>query len=558
MDSMSLKVFVIGLDGATFDLIRPWVREGKLPHLSRLIQGGISGPLKSTFPPLTGPAWSSFMTGKSPDYHGVLEFFQRQEGTYRQVLNSRLDINGASLWHYLSEGAKTVGVMGVPLTYPPESVNGFLITGLLTPPGRRDFTYPPDLIKELETNLGEYRLRHDEKYHPNNPYPFLKEQREILENNTEAALYLMTHKEWDFFMMHILGTDRLQHEFWHMLDPQHPDYDPAEIERLGNVVLDFFERVDASIGRLLEALDEETVIIIMSDHGFGPVYKFINFNTWLLEQGLLQLKNTPGTLLRYLLFRLGFNYTVLGNLILKLGLGRQAKKMGRAKREDWQRRIFLSLKDVDWSKSSVYSMGNFGQLFVNLKGREPIGIVSPGEEYETVIADLIRRLKALRDPETGDPVIEQIMRREEVFKGPYADRAPDLMFYTSNMNYKAMGLSDFSSNKVFDPVFGTRGHHRMNGVLICHGPGVFKSNAQFQKARIYDLAPTILYLMDQEIPTAMNGKVLLDIFTDEFQAKHAVKYKESLPSDSTQDHSGLTDQEEAVLAELLRSLGYVN
>jgi predicted AlkP superfamily phosphohydrolase/phosphomutase len=287
------------------------------------------------------------------------------------------------------------------------------------------------------------------------------------------------------------------------------------------------------------------------------VYKFINFNTWLLKQGLLRLKKTPGTWLRYLLFRLGFNYNVLGNWILKLGLGKQAKRMGRAKREDWQRRVFLSLNDVNWSQSKVYSMGNFGQLYVNLKGREPRGIVSPGAEYEDLINDLSERLKALKDPTTNEPVIDRIIRKEEVYTGPYASRAPDLMFFTRNMQYKAMGLSDFSSNRVFDPVFGTTGHHRMNGILICCGPGRFKQGAETEGACIQDLAPTILYLLGQDVPMEMDGKVLLELFTDEFRDNHPVVYAESGTSGIKEDEMILTDQEKAQLESMLRSLGYV-
>jgi predicted AlkP superfamily phosphohydrolase/phosphomutase len=555
---MDRKVFVIGLDGATFDLILPWIQAGKLPTLRRLIQGGISGPLLSTFPPLTGPAWSSFMTGKNPANHGILEFFRRKNGTYKQELNNRLDIDGKSFWMYLSEADQRVGVIGVPLTYPPEPVNGFLISGLLTPPGRRDFTFPNGLLEELENQLGVYHLRHDEKYRKRNPFPLLKEEYEVLENNTQAALYLMTHKEWDFLMVHFLGTDRIQHEFWHTMDPNHPKYDPREVEQLENVVENYFKKVDESVERLLSALDDETAVILMSDHGFGPVYKFINFNTWLLDQGLLCLKNNPQTWFRHLLLKIGFNYTVLGNWVLKLGIGKQTVKMGRAKREEWQRRLFLSLEDVDWSKSKVYSMGNFGQLYVNLLGREPEGFVSPGEEYEAVISDLIHRLESLVDPESGEPVIEKIMRREEVYQGKYAERAPDLMFYTRNMQYKAMGLSDFSSSKVFEPVFGATGHHRMNGIFIGYMPGVFKENAQINNARIYDLASTILYLMNQKIPKEMDGQVLLDLFTDEFRESHALHYLDSSSEGDQQTNNKLTEQEEAVLAEMLRSLGYVN
>lgn len=555
---MQKKVLVIGLDGATFDLILPWIRAGKTPELKRLIEGGNSGPLISTFPPLTGPAWSSFMTGRLPASHGILEFFRRKNGAYRQVLNNRLDIDGKSLWKSLSEGGKTVGVMGIPMTYPPEPVNGFMITGLLTPPGRRDFTYPGSLLDELETHIGSYHLRLDEKYRPNNPYPLIKELYDNLENNTQAALYLLNHKEWDFFMVHFYGTDRVQHEFWHLLDPAHPCYNPRELKRLGNVIEDYFVKVDETIGRLLKAVDDNTVVMVMSDHGFGPIYKFINFNNWLLQEGFLVLKDTPGTFLRHKLLQLGFNYTVLGKLVLRLGLGKKSVRIGRAKREDLQRKIFLSLNDVDWSKTRVYSIGNFGQMYVNLRGREPSGIVAPGGEYDAVLDDLTQRLRKLTDPDDGKPVIEKIMRREELYRGTYADRAPDLMFYTRNMQYKAMGLSDFASNHVFETVFGSTGHHRMNGILICFGRGVFKEGAQIESAHIYDLAPTILYMLEQQIPPEMDGKVLYDLFTDDFRHEHMVRYQTGQSAGEATPLNRLTDEEEALLADMLRSLGYAN
>jgi predicted AlkP superfamily phosphohydrolase/phosphomutase len=552
------RVFVVGLDGATLDLVGPWAEQAYLPTLRQMMHRGVSGPLLSTFPPLTGPAWSSFMTGKSPGRHGVLEFFRREEGSYRQVLSTRHDIAGRSLWRLLADAGLMVGILGVPLTYPPEPINGFVVTGLLTPPGRRDFTYPLGLLRELEAQLGRYRLRHDAKYRKTDPQPFLHEQFDILENNAQAALYLMTHKPWDFFMVHFLGTDRIQHEFWHLLDPRHPQHDVAERQRLGNVVLDFFRQVDATLGRLLAALDDETVVIIMSDHGFGPVHKFVNFNTWLLQQRLLRLKTTVGTRLRYALFRAGLNYSLLGRTVLRLGWGQRAKAMGRARREELQRRCFLSLDDVDWSRSRVYSIGSFGQLYVNLRGREPQGIVSPGSEYEHVLDDLTERLQAMVDPETGQPIIELIFRREQAYGGPYADHSPDLMFLTRNMEYKAMGLSDFSSPRVVEPVYGTTGHHRMNGLLVCHGPGAVREGEWLEGARIQDLAPTILYAMGQSIPREMDGQVLLDLFTHEFRQEHAVTYAQDSQSPPGESPSVYTLEEEGEIMEMLRSLGYAS
>jgi predicted AlkP superfamily phosphohydrolase/phosphomutase len=551
-----MPVWALGLDGATLDLIRPWADQGYLPVLSHLMQTGAAGELQSTYPPLTGPAWSSFMTGTSPGRHGILEFFRREPGTYRQILNTYRDLNGPPLWRLLSQAGKQVGVMGVPMTYPPEPVNGFMISGLLTPAGRRDFVYPPSLLDELEAHLGAYRLRHDEKYRRSAPEPFIREQYEILENNTRAALYLMRTRPWDFFMVHLLGTDRIQHEFWHVLDSSHPQHDPAERKRLGNVVLDFFQRIDAALGTLVGALGQDVVKVILSDHGFGPVRFFLNLNAWLLQQGLLCLKRNPRTWGRYVLYRLGVNYHSAARWVLRLGMGRQAMELGRQRREDLQRRLFLSLDDVDWTRSRAYSVGNFGQLYVNLKGREHQGCVSPGAEYEAVLEDLTRRLRAIADPETGQPVIDAIYRREALYDGPFAEQAPDLMFLTRDMEYKAMGLSDFSSPRLFDPVYGTTGHHRMNGIMIWHGTGVVREGISVDGARIQDLAPTILYLMGQPVPRHMDGRVLLDLFTPEFRAAHALTYADS-QGGSAPDSSVYSDEEMVEVRDTLQAFGYV-
>lgn len=239
-------------------------------------------------------------------------------------------------------------------------------------------------------------------------------------------------------------------------------------------------------------------------------------------------------------------------------MGRQVKEVGRARRENLQRRMFLSLDDVDWSRSTAYSMGNFGQIYINLEGREPQGIVSPGVEYEQLLEELTVRLKDLVDPVTGEAVIEHVFRREDVYKGPYAKDSPDLMFFTRDMQYKAMGLSDFSSPRVFDPIYGTTGHHRMNGVMICQGNGVVREGAQLDGARIQDLAPTVLYVMGVPIPKAMDGEVLLDLFTADFRETQAVRYSDSEPSQAEKDdHSSYSDEEQAEMREMLRALGYV-
>jgi predicted AlkP superfamily phosphohydrolase/phosphomutase len=547
---------VVALDGATPDLVETWAQAGHLPTLKRLMDQGVSGSLRSTFPPLTGPAWSSFMTGKSAGHHGVLEFFHPVAGSYQQALNSRLDIDGKSLWRILSDAGRDVGVVGIPLTYPPEPVNGCLITGLLTPPDARDFAYPSDLLQELEAHLGPYRLRHDEKYRKADPNPFLREQEEILEYNVQTALYLMDQKPWDFFIIHFYGSDRIQHEFWHLLDPDHPQHDPEERARLGNVVLDFYRRLDSAVARLEAALDEDTVLMVMSDHGFGPIHQFFNVNSWLLKQGYLKLKPHVITRVRRVLFELGLNYSVAARGLLRFGLGRRAAAVGRARRETLQRRLFLSLDDVDWSRSRAYSLGNLGQLYVNLKGREAQGIVEPGAEYDALLDELSQALRALTDPGTGQPIVDRIFRREEVYAGPYAATSPDLAFLTKEMVTKPMGLSDFPSPRVFEPVYGSTGHHRMDGILICGGEGFVQQGARIDRARIQDLAPTILYLMDVAIPQEMDGVVLSDMFTQTVLARQPVIAPAADPS-LTGPGEGYKDEDEAKLMEMLRRLGYV-
>jgi predicted AlkP superfamily phosphohydrolase/phosphomutase len=551
------RVFVVAWDGATLDLLAPWCEEGRLPTLSKILEKGTHGRLSSTYPPLTGPAWASFMTGKSPGNHGVFEFFRRREGSYSQVLGGPSSIKGRSLWRLLSDADKKVGVINVPLTYPPEEVNGFLITGLLTPHECDDWAYPPSLIEELKTNLGTYLIHHDEKYTKSNVDDLLAEQYRILESRTQAALYLMKAKEWDFFMVHYYGPDRMTHEFWHLMDTSHPQHDHQEYAKYGNVVLAFFEELDANLGRLVSELGEDAVLLLMSDHGMGRVTKFLNVNSWLLREGFLRVKGDLASRLRYTLFRLGFNYYSLGKLVLRLGLGRRAVQMGRGKRQELQEKVFFSFRDVDWPKTRAYSMGNYGQIYVNLKGREPEGSVNPGQEYEDVLGELEEELCALVDEESGKSVVERVFRPGDIYRGRYVERAPDLMFVTNDMEYKALGLSDFSSPEVLVPVYGCTGNHRMDGILALQGLGAIQEGKTIDGARIEDLTPTILHLLGIPVPRDMDGRVLESAFTPDFVSEHPVRYADGGESDAGLEGRAYSPEEEEELARTLRGLGYV-
>src|SRR4030042_3058371 len=192
-----LRVFAVGLDGATLDLIRPWAAEGKLPTFARILREGSCGSLISTIPPVTGPPWASFMTGKNPGKHGVGDFFHRAPGEYRRVPLDSTSIRGEPLWVTASRWGKKVGVLNVPVTYPPYEVNGFLISGLLTPRSVARFTYPESLAQELDQALGGYRVNLDHFYSKGAAEPFLADLRELVDGRPRAAQYLMSRYEWD-------------------------------------------------------------------------------------------------------------------------------------------------------------------------------------------------------------------------------------------------------------------------------------------------------------------------------------------------------------------------
>jgi predicted AlkP superfamily phosphohydrolase/phosphomutase len=555
---MPSKLFVLALDGATYDLLGPWMAQGHLPNLKQLYEAGVHAPLESTYPPLTGPAWATFMTGKSPASHGLLEFFRREPRSYQQVLNSRHDIDGRSLWRVLSEAGKQVGVLSVPLTWPPEPVNGFIVTGLLTPrQAGVTFTHPPELGAELNQKLGRYLLQHTEKYVQDDPLRLVREERAILENKFDAAIYLLDNKPWDFFMVHILGGDVLQHGFWHYMDARHVQYQPEDGAQYGDVIRDYFKRVDERLPELLQRLPPDTYVLVMSDHGFGPLRYYVNFNTWLLQNGLMKIKRAFWAQLRYLAFRLGYNYRLAWEVGTRTGLVRQVIKWGRGQQESAQRKVFLSLDDVDWPRTKVYSVGNFGQMFVNVKGREPQGCVAPGAEYEQTLDELEAALRALRDPTSGEPVVEKIWRGPQIWQGKYADRAPDLFFFTRGMLYKAMGLSDFGSNAVFEDLYGTRAHHHMYGIFMLSGPGI-KPDAEITGAGLKDLAPTIYQLLGVKIPNDLDGQVLTEAFTADLAAR-PIEYERQPADDSAAKPDGVyTADEEEQLTQMLRDLGYVS
>jgi predicted AlkP superfamily phosphohydrolase/phosphomutase len=374
---------IIGLDGVPLDIVQQWSHDGHLPTLRRLMETGAVGKLRSTVPPTSGPSWSSFVTGMNPGKTGIYDFLYRREGTYNfPPVNASLR-SGTTMWRYLSDAGHSVGVLNIPMSYPVERVNGFMVSGWLTPYAADDFIHPPELAKELEREVGNYRIYPTETFSEGRRESFLRASYDLLEMRTRTALHLAETRPTDVFMTVFFDTDRLLHQLWHYMEADHPWR--TDRENQAWIVRDYFDKVDQSIARLVEYADDETLIIILSDHGMGRANNFIVLNNWLLEIGLLQLKRDPWTRFKRMMFHRGFTLRNVHQLADRLGLAQQAEYVAGYFVDHLLKLAFLSFLDVDWSRSRAYSFGrHLGSIYVNVKGREPQGIIEPGAEYEAV------------------------------------------------------------------------------------------------------------------------------------------------------------------------------
>lgn len=549
---MSYRVWVIGLDGATFDLIKPWAQAGYLPTFSKLMKEGTWGEVTSTIPPITGPAWSSFMTGTNPGKHGVFDWTFRKPKTYDFPPVTFDNIRQPTLWQIISHAGKRVFVFNVPMTYPPESVNGLLVSGM---PATRLVTHPKELANKIRSLVPDYIVYPDPglAYSDQGIKSFIEQVNREIVGRTDLWKEILGWETWDFAMILYNATDVIQHAMWKFMSPEHPQYDPKKAITYGNAIRDIYQKLDQVLGEIIEQMDSSTVLWVMSDHGFGPFHKFIHVNTWLMHEGLLVLKPNALTRVKRMLFDLGFSPMPVYNLLMNIGLGKLKREVVRGKSQKL-RLFFLSFDDVDWTKTKAYSLGNIGQIRINLQGREPQGCVSPGDEYQEVLNDIIHRLSNLRDPKTGELVIDEIYHGSEVYRGDAERDAPDILFLPKRLEYFGFGEYEFGDHRVIVPVDrGISGTHRMNGIGMAWGapirPGIL------QNARLEDLAPSILHLMGLPIPAHMDGRPLVEALREDVPLPPPQIGEAWSGRDATQ--TIISDEEEQIIRQKLRDLGYV-
>jgi len=539
-----MKLLIIGIDGATFDLILPWVEAGYLPNLGRLIGEGVHGNLASTLPPVTSPAWPTFMTGCNPGKHGVFDFI-RPSGSDFSLVNST-NIKQPTIWQRLSAAGYRVGVLNVPVTYPPQEINGFMISGILSPKGGQ-ICYPADLISRYEDQLGDYRIAPNIQFKAGIEEEYIEDIRALIRAHGDWALRLLEDEPWDVMMVHFIALDIMMHALWRFMDHSHPRYQPSPYE---HAIRDAYKLVDDYIGRMLALIPPETTVMAMSDHGFGPLHKIVNLNVYLYEHGLLKLSSDAMTRIKAAAFRHGITPAGVYRMVEWVGLQNLATRVSKETRNQVVGQ-FLSFENVDWSQTVAYSMGHVGQIYLNTVGREPNGIVEPAE-YEQRRQEVIDALGDLKD-EQGRPLISQIIVREDTYHGPFAQKGPDLHLIIDDYNMIAFPLFATDGKVVTDQIRGDSGCHRREGIFIAHGPAVQKAQ-EVAGASILDLAPTIMHLFGESVPRIMDGRVLQEIFSSAGEVTYLEEVADQL---AATDSQSLSQDEEAQLEERLRSLGYL-
>jgi len=553
------KVLVIGIDGATFDIINPLIDGGKLPNLKKLIRSGASGILKSTFPPMSPPAWVSFMTGKNPGSHSIFGFREYDARSYNcygvNMINSSF-FSGKTIFDILSSKGLKVGVFKVPLTYPPWKVNGVMVSGFPSPDLRKAFTYPP----ELGEKLGKMALVSIENFNKMGPDGKLKEIKFDLDKRLANVEDLITSSTYDFFMFVLNTTDAIQHFFWkYMVSGLNGDRS-YEVDRFKNVIFDMYEQVDAGIGKILEKVENDTLVVVMSDHGgMACSTKYFHVNAWLKSKGFLSTKND---LTGKLTGRLSF----VINILASKGITwiPTFRKIMPEKIQKNASDIAHGLRSIDTRHTLAYSTplyANTCGIEINLEGRQSDGIVKSGAEYEKLRDDIINELKVIRTEE-GNRIVEEIYKKEEIYSGPEIERAPDIVFIFKS-EYEAGNAIE---SQLITPVDKKsidiwNGYHSMDGVLIFRGEKI-KKGMKIEHSELIDILPTIMYALNLSVPTDVDGRVLKEIFEDDFKFKTDDKTDDVVLGKLTYSKTKkkkiiLSKDEEDKIKKRLEGLGYL-
>ena len=571
---MNPKGIFFGIDGATWSVMGPMAERGELPNIRRMMEQGASGPMTSTLPPQTVPAWGTVVSGMNPGRLGIYHFLSDSHRDYDQGRPVGADDTGVKfLWQYLSESGRRSIVVTTPLGFPPGSPDTLAVSPIRNPELYGEdviSTSPPELKAELEEALGlrmadlvQQKMAVEQGKATAGEAASDAHLDRLVRFNTigidmvrRGTLHLMRNHPWDFLMVVFSSIDGVQHHFWAYMDPQHPAHDPRLARRYGGVIRDMYRQVDAALGEVMDEAGEDVNLMIMSDHGFGPIHRYFYVNRWLEEQGLL---SRNGVAPAYREWR----KVPLGRGLARIGLGPLARVLGPAGRIPVpvprpRQRAMVDL--VDWKRTRAYATSY--AINVNLAGREPQGSV-PAAEYDEVVARIKEALLALTDPVSGERIVEAVFEKSEIYEGDAVAAAPDILYVFREPWYyakKQIGpRASFGDVRTED---GISAHHVnsvqgwKDGIFLARGPGI-RSGLRTGQVDIKSLTPTMLYLLGEPVPEDMDGAILEDIVDPALLASRPPRRESRSVRRGETGPAEVSAEEEEKIKESLRKLGYL-
>ena len=458
------------------------------------------------------------MTGKDPGELGVYGFRNRQDHSYDNlfIANAKA-IKEPTVWDFCARHNKRVGPLGIPQTYPPRPVNGWMVTSFLTPSTKSQYTYPPALRREIEELVGEYMLD-VEGFRTEDKDRLLRQIYEMTDQHFELARHFIRGKPWDFFMLVEMGPDRIHHGFWKHSAPDHPLYEPGNPYE--NAIHDYYVHLDEKIGELLELVDDRTIVFVVSDHGAQTMHGGICVNEWLIQKGYLKIQES------------GDRSQETGERQTTVASPPSPESVPSPS----SRRPLVPLTDceIDWDHTRVWGEGGYyARIFFNVKGREPRGIIPP-DEYEAFRDQVAAELEALGD-EHGEPIGTKVFKPEDVYR-EVKNIPPDLIVYFGDLSWRSVGSLGHGSVWTHENDTGPDdANHAQYGLLIVdprgtgltptvgaaphpgplpEGEGVCPHPSPLPRgegevAELTDIAPTILHALGLPVPEGMTGRVLL-------------------------------------------------
>lgn len=503
------KVVVVGIDAADFELIQHFVSKGILKNFKKIITTGAFGPLKSTIPPFTAPAWTSFFTGVYPEKHGIYDFVKRKVDSYDLQIVSSRDRKIKPIWSILSENGKKIGVVNVPMTYPPEKINGIMISGFpFSSKEKTNICFPGKLMRELEKNFGEYEFREENigletknKKEKKGIHTYLS----AMEKMFDISLYMMKKDNFDLFITEIQETDSVQHNFWNFWDDKMSFF--VKNKNLSNCIEEVYQRVDEFIGAILERINGNCTLIIVSDHGFGRIGMYTSLSEWLVKNNFLKAKkkkeNIKNRISKIFLSKKRAEFFMNRLKMKKLSKYIPDFILGFFLRHLTLKKSSVTLKDTEWEHTKAYSLGYPQYIYINLKDREPQGIVDV-KDYKKLVDKITRKLR-------------QINTIDKIFvKRGIPSNLPDISF-----TMKEVSFFDKKPTKI--PL---QPGHRQNGIFIAYGKDIKKGKEI--EANIVDIVPTILHIFDIPVPSYIDGRVLKEIFAEDSElTKRKTKYRKT-------------------------------